>query len=90
MTPRKIANSLLTVPVTTRVTYVRVRAGVRFFVIADLGPDGLENFADQEAGEVVWVPFTPSPSEREFAVRLAECGGSCRWAALFVERDITA
>ena len=70
-----------------RVTYVRIRAGIRFFVIADFGPDGSEDFADQESGEVVWTRFTPSQSERTFAIRLAELGVSSRSSVFRVEDD---
>jgi hypothetical protein len=44
----------------SRITYVRIRNGYRFFVIADLGTDGTEDFADQELGEILWRPFRGS------------------------------
>ena len=69
----------------SRITYVRIRNGYRFFVIADLGTDGTEDFADQELGEILWRPFRPSSTEREFALRLLHEGRGQGWSAVYVE-----
>jgi hypothetical protein len=69
----------------SRITYVRIRNGYRFFVIADVAADGSEDFADQELGESLWRPFRPSATEREFALRLLREGQGQGWSAVYVE-----
>lgn len=54
-------------PISGRVAYVKVCNEDRFWVLADFFPDGTEDFADQEPGEVRWHRYTPSEQERIFA-----------------------
>src|SRR5712691_1787450 len=48
------------------VRYRYSKMGFRWlkFVIVDVFPDGQEEFAEQEAGEVCWYSFRPSAAER--------------------------
>ena len=48
------------------VRYRYSKMGLRWlkFVIADVFPDGQEEFAEQEAGEVSWYSFRPSVAEQ--------------------------
>jgi hypothetical protein len=71
----------------SRITYVRIRNGYRFFVIADLSPDGEDDFADQELGEILWRSFHPSLPEREFAHQLLREGRGQGWSAVYVDNQ---
>jgi hypothetical protein len=55
---------------TGRVEYCRVRNGWPALVIVDFLPGGIEDFAEQEFGEVRWFSYTPSERERTFALQL--------------------
>ena len=47
-----------------RFCYSRSDGAVLQFVIVDIGRDGNEDWAEQEAGELSWYPFTPTADDR--------------------------
>ena len=53
------------------------------FVIVDVFPDGHEEFAEQEAGEVRWYAFRPTTAERAAFHRFIETeANAARWPLL--------
>lgn len=58
-----------------RVSYSKIRDGLRINVIYECDAFGGETFSDQEFGEVRWQPYCPTHEEREFARLLLLHGG---------------
>ena len=59
---------------TVRFCYSRSDASGLRFVIVDVGPDGCEDWAEQEAGELAWYPFRPTDDDRRLVRRWVESG----------------
>jgi hypothetical protein len=57
-----------------RLRYSRTNGNCLSFVIVDIEPDGHEDWAAQESGELRWYPFTPTREDRDFLQELIEAG----------------
>ena len=57
-------NRSISVDQPVRYRYSKMGFGWLKFVIVDVFPDGQEEFAEQEAGEVCWYSFRPSAAEQ--------------------------
>src|SRR5438876_398055 len=59
---------------TVRFQYSRTDGESLKYVIVDVGPDGSEDWAEQESGELRWHPFTPTSPDRRMIQRWIEAG----------------
>jgi hypothetical protein len=59
---------------TVRFHYSRTDGNCLHFVIVDIGPDGDEDWSEQESGELRWHPFRPAPEDRRLIQAWIEAG----------------
>lgn len=57
-----------------RFSYSRTDGNCLHFVIVDIAPDGQEDWAEQESGELRWHSFNPPEEDRQLVQRWLDTG----------------